>query len=281
MKNSLTIDVEDWYQTSDFKIDESQWNTYEDRIVENNQKLLDMLSRHGVKATFFILGTQAEKHPEMVRRISEEGHEIGSHGMAHRMVTHMLPEEFRKDTQRSKTILEDISGKACRLYRAPSWSVCRKNLWVLEILDELGFACDSSIQPFRTPLSGMNGVPHTPFHPVLNGKSLKLLEFPSTVLKMGKLVLPFAGGFYFRCMPYFLSSWALKAYNQQGEGMVYIHPWDLDPGQPRLKCPPHIRFEHYYNLKKTAVRLERLLKDFCFVPLGDLIKDRHYPAISL
>ena len=278
MKNALTIDVEDWYQTLDFDLDIKCWPKYEDRIANNTNRILDLLSKFDVKATFFVLGCVAESHPELVREINQCGHEIGSHGGWHRLVKRQTREEFRKDVIYSKVVLENIIGKPVSLYRASSWSISSDTLWALEILEEEGFKCDSSIQPFKTPLSGMSGVPDTPFHPVIGDKQLKILEFPSTVLQLGNLHIPFSGGFYLRVLPYSIISWVLRNLNRQRPGMIYVHPWETDVDQPKIQVPGHIRFTHYYKLNTTIHKLGKLLSDFDFVPLGELIKAENYPS---
>lgn len=281
MKNAFTVDVEDWYQTLDFDFDISQWERFEDRVVKNTHTVLNLLERNNTKATFYVLGCIAKKHPELVKEIAAGGHEIGSHGMWHTMVTRQTREEFRADIKEAKQVLEDITGAEIGLYRSSSWSIQERTLWALEILEEEGYVCDSSIQPFRTPLSGMRKVLCEPFHPVVNGKTLKLVEFPPTVGKLGPMTFPFAGGLYLRVIPYFLIKRFLNKVNQLRPGMVYTHPWELDPQQPRLKVPLHIQGTHYYHLEKTEGKLEQLLKDYQFMPLGELIKNKEYPVYQL
>ena len=278
MVNALTIDIEDWYQTQDFNISPSNWDMYEDRMEYGVNIILEILQRHSIKATFFILGYIAKKHPELVRKIAVQGHEIGSHGFYHRMVDKMTKKEFKEDLVSSKAVLEDITGTHVKIYRASSWSVSPDTYWALLILEEEGFICDSSIQPYRTPLSGMRKGIYFPFHPVIDGKKLNLLEYPQTVLKFFGFSFPFSGGFYLRAMPSNLVLWALKNVNTKMPGMVYIHPWELDAKQPRLNVPLHMKFIHYYNLNSTEGKLKKLLKAFKFIPLGELIKENEYPS---
>ncbi len=281
VKNAFTVDVEDWYQTMDFDIDSSQWDKYEDRVQQNTEIILDIMDKSNTKGTFFILGCVAEKHPDLVKDIIARGHEIGSHGMWHRMVTRQTPDEFRQDIRTSKKILEDISGTKVDLYRASSWSINKNTIWAFEILVEEGFKCDSSVQPFETPLSGMKNANCEPFYPIINNKRLDIIEFPSTVLKIGAFRLPFSGGFYLRILPYMLLSNALKLVNKSRSGMVYAHPWEIDDTQPRLAAPFHIRLLHYANLRHTSNKLEKLLKQFDFVPLGELLKNKKFPDVVL
>jgi hypothetical protein len=167
------------------------------------------------------------------------------------------------------------------LYRAPSWSIPQGKYEVLQILSEEGFICDSSIQPFRTPLSGISGAPRRPFYPIVKGKRINILEFPQTVLKLGRQSFPFSGGFYLRFVPDFIISRLLKIINRKGPGMIYLHPWEFDSEQPRLKVSPMIKLAQYYNLSATASKLEKLLKQFQFVPLGQLIKEYDFPDQEL
>lgn len=229
----------------------------------------------------FVLGYVARKYPHLIQAIAAAGHEIGSHGFWHGLIYQQTREDFRQDVLSSKGILEDLTGKEVRLYRAPSWSISVDTLWALQVLEETGFWCDSSIQPFKTPLSGINGAPAAPFHPVVDGRTLNLIEFPPTVLQTWVTRLLFAGGFYLRALPGWFVAWALAQVNKNNPGMVYVHPWEIDPGQPRLDVPLHIKITHYYNLRVTERKLEMILKNFSFVPLGELIEGREYPAFSV
>jgi polysaccharide deacetylase family protein (PEP-CTERM system associated) len=273
MKNALTVDLEDWYHASDLNINANNWEGYEDRIVDSTTRVLHLFDRLNIKATFFVLGCVAKKHPELIRSISGGGHEIGSHGVWHRLITKMRPHEFRSDLITSKMIIEDIIGKKIELFRAPSWSISRDNLWALQILSEEGFVCDSSLQPFATPLSGVNDVPCEPFIPVINGEKLNLIEFPVPILKLGKIPVPFAGGLYLRMMPLRYILYGLRQINKGNPGMIYFHPWELDLDQPVLKVSPHIRFTHYYNLKSTQQKLQKIFVCNEFAPLGEIIKN--------
>lgn len=281
MKNAITIDVEDWYQTNGLDLPISTWSQYVDRLVIHTQIILRLLAKYNVKGTFFILGCVAQKHPDLVKEINDGGHEIASHGGWHQMLHKMTLAEFRTDVVFSKQILEQISGQKVVLYRAPSWSISSDNYEVLQILKEEGFTCDSSLQPFRTPLSGINNAPSKPFYPIIKGQKIGILEFPQTVLRLGKFTFPFSGGFYMRLMPSFIISWALKIINREGPGMIYFHPWEFDLLQPRVKTTPLIRLAQYYNLKSTEKKLEKLLQQFEFVPLGQIIQEGQFPDKAL
>lgn len=281
MINALTIDVEDWFMTQDLSLDIKEFASCEDRIEKSTATILELLARNKVKGTFFILGCIAQRHPILVKNIQVEGHQIGSHGTWHQMVCEMTPETFRESLLYSKKILEDITGQEVNFYRAPSWSISRESLWALEILEEEGFICDSSLQPFSTPLSGINGAPSMPYHPIINGKKLKILEFPPSLLKIGVFKMPFSGGLYLRLLPSPVISWALKQVNRRGPGMIYSHPWETDIEQPRLPVSPLIKTTHYHNLDTTVPKLEKLLQQFTFVPLDKLITGYDFPCLPV
>lgn len=281
MKNIFTVDVEDWFHTMDFNFPVSSWANYENRLDYGMKIILELLDKYDTKATFFILGCIAKSNPNLVKQISERGHEVASHGNLHRMITTQDKEEFRDDVTISKEILEQTTGKSINLYRSSSWSIVPKTIWALEVLEELSFKYDSSIQPFSTPLSGFKRAPRTPYYPVINGRTLRLLEFPPSVLSFGKACFPFCGGLYLRTLPKSFVAYALKKVNKKGPGMIYTHPWESDVNQPFLKVPAHIKFTHYYNLKSTAEKLEYLLKEFEFSTFSEVVKDGKFPALEL
>ncbi len=268
MNNYLTIDVEDYFQVSAFGdiISPADWDAMDQRIHANTTLILGLLKKHRVKATFFVVGWIAEKHPRIVRSIMADKHEIGCHSFWHRKIYDLTPEEFREDTLKAKTILESICCKKITSYRAPSYSITKKSLWALDILEELGFTTDSSIFPI---LHDVCGIPESPrFRYNLPQKGM--VEFPiSTALFCGQKI-PIAGGGYFRLFPYWLTRLALKRINKKERRpfLFYLHPWEIDCEQPRFKQAKLIsRFRHYNNLSKTMGRFERLLSDFKFVPL--------------
>ena len=279
--NVLTVDVEDWYQTSDLNLPVGSWPKYEDRVESNTRKIMDILDEYDVKATFFVLGCVAQKFPRLVQEIVKRGHEVGSHGGWHRMLHELTDEEFLEDVIFSKRILEEVAGRPVVYYRAPSWSLSPSNYKALEVLESQGFVCDSSLQPFQTPLSGIRGAPQVPFHPVVGGRRLDIVEFPSTVARIGRQTLPFSGGLYLRTLPLFFVKWALHKVNHEREGMVYVHPWELDPKQPRITKSPLVRFTHYYQLRNTESKLRGLLQEFSFVPLGRVLEGEGFPDVVL
>jgi len=277
----LTVDLEDWFQTHDYNIDSKYWGNYQNRVEIGTSKLLQLFSKYNVKATFFILGYIAKNNPLLIKRITEEGHEIATHGMWHRNINKLTKEEFRSDILESKKIIEEISGKQVVFFRAPTWSISEENLWALEVLEEEGFVCDSSLQPFVTPFSGMITSPNLLFHPVVNENKLKLKEFPQTLFLFGKIPVPFSGGFYFRFMPYPIIRFLFRYISTRRTAMFYIHPWELDYLQPRLPASMFARFIHYYNLKYTFSKLDKLLSDFDFMTLGEAIKDENCYEVKL
>lgn len=271
------MDLEDWYHTHDFNFAIKSWHRFEQRVDYGTKRILAILAELDIKATFFVLGYVAYKNPGLVKEIADLGHEIASHGGWHRMVSALNMEEFRLDVRYSKQFLEDLTGQEVNKFRAPSWSIAKDTLWALQVLEEEGYICDSSIQPFKTPLSGFKGAPVEPYHPIIDGQRLKLVEVPPTVLSWGYLRIPFAGGFYLRALPAWFSRTAFKAVAKRRPAMLYLHPWELDPGQPRLKVSPLVRFIHYFNLQSNPKKVKLVLHDFNFITLGEFIKNQSFP----
>jgi len=283
MKNALTFDVEEYFHAEAFAgvLRPEQWPGLESRVVATTERILDILDREHVRATFFVLGWVAERHPSLVREIASLGHEIGCHGFGHRMIQHLTRSEFEQDVRRAKSALEDASGHAVIGYRAPTFSVMRETLWSLSVLYEAGFRYDSSIFPIVHDRYGIPDAPRFPHRlKTLNGGDL--IEFPmSTVLMLGRRV-PVGGGGYFRIMPYSLTRRALRRINARDRqpAMVYLHPWELDPDQPRLPVGPLTRFRHLVNVGKTEARLVRLLGDFAFAPAAEVLAETGLLAIG-
>jgi polysaccharide deacetylase family protein (PEP-CTERM system associated) len=267
ISNYLTIDVEDYFQVSAFEdiVSTNDWETMEHRVSRNTETLLSLLADHDTCATFFVVGWVAERYPQMVKNIHAQGHTIGCHSYWHRKVYDLTPEEFRSDTRRAKTILEDIIGQPVVGYRAPSYSVTTKSLWALDILRELGFTYDSSIFPIYHDTYGIPQAPRFAYRHA-NG----LLEYPLSTAQLMGYKIPVSGGGYFRLFPYWFTRAALKSINR-GDGkpfVFYVHPWEIDPGQPRMRNATILSsFRHYNQLKQTKNRLKRLLNDFSFIPL--------------
>jgi polysaccharide deacetylase family protein (PEP-CTERM system associated) len=261
--NALTIDVEDYFHVTAFAsdLDRERWSSLECRVENNTLRMLDLFAQHKVRATFFVLGWVAERYPDLVKRLHAGGHEIACHGLTHELVYKQAPATFRKETAYAKSLLEDLSGAAVRGYRAATYSIVRESMWALDILEELGFEYDSSIFPVRHDLYGVPDAPRAPYR-VASGK---LLEIPLTTVTIAGQRLPCGGGGYFRLLPYGLFRWALRRVNRLDRLSVifYAHPWEIDPGQPRIHGSSlKSRFRHYTNLAATEGRLGRLLQDF-------------------
>ena len=261
--NALTVDVEDYFQVSAFEphIDRRDWEAIPCRVERNMDRILQLFSGRGVKATFFTLGWIAERYPAMVRRLITEGHEVASHGYEHTRVTQQDPARFRQDVRRTKALLEDLSGTEVKGYRAASYSIGADNLWALDVLHEEGYRYSSSIYPIHHDLYGMPDAPRFAFRTRPEG----ILEIPVTTSQLGGRKLPCGGGGYFRLLPYRVSRWAMRRVNRaDGEPcLFYFHPWEIDPDQPRQAgVSMKTRIRHYLNLGRTEARLKRLLDDF-------------------
>jgi polysaccharide deacetylase family protein (PEP-CTERM system associated) len=259
--NAMTVDVEDYFHVSAFAaaLDRNNWPKFESRVERNTHRLLDLFDEHRTRITFFVLGWVAERHPALIQELQRRGHEVACHGLTHELVFRQTPAVFREETLRSKSLLEDLTGTQVRGYRAASYSITRSSLWALDILEELGFVYDSSIFPITHDLYGIPGAPRHP-HKVGSGR---LLEVPLTTVRVAGQRLPCAGGGYFRLLPYSLFRWSLRRVNSEGMSAVfYLHPWEIDPGQPRIKASLKSRFRHYTNLERTEGRLRNLLREF-------------------
>ncbi len=264
MKNAMSIDVEDYFQVSAFAstIRREDWDSMPCRVERNIDVILALLDEADAKATFFTLGWIAERYPQVVRRIVDDGHELASHGYGHQRVSDLTPELFRDDITRAKRILEDLGGVAVRGYRAPSFSINQKNWWAVEVLENAGYVYSSSIYPVKHDHYGMPDAPRFPNYP--NGAG-GILELPPTTLELMGRNLPAAGGGWFRLLPYSMSRWMLQRVNAQDQApcMFYFHPWEMDAGQPRQPgLSAKTRFRHYVNLQRMPGRMRKLLNDF-------------------
>jgi polysaccharide deacetylase family protein (PEP-CTERM system associated) len=271
----MTIDVEDYFHVSVFDgvVPRHQWESFESRVAANTDRLLDLLQDADVRATFFVLGWVAERCPSLVRRIAELGHEIASHGYAHRLIYDQTRNDFRKDVRRAKALLESLCGAAVRGFRAPSYSVTPRSLWALDVLIEEGYAYDASIFPIR---HDRYGIPLSARHAYLLERDAgSLVEAPASTVRWGSMNLPIAGGGYFRLLPYAWTRWGIDRLNSD-EGrpaIFYLHPWELDPTQPRLHAGRLSRLRHYSNLDKTESRFRTLLREFRFAPLAAVLDE--------
>ena len=263
--NAMSVDVEDYFQVSAFAshVARDDWSALPSRVERNTDKVMQLFADKGVKATFFTLGWIAERHPALIRRIVDAGHELASHGFAHFRATDQTPDEFRADVRRTKMLLEEVGGVAVQGYRAASFSIGAENLWALEVLAEEGYHYSSSIYPVRHDHYGMPDAPRFAHRPVERG----VLELPISTVRLAGRNLPVGGGGYFRLVPYAMFRWALNRLNRDDEmpAVFYFHPWEVDPDQPR---PPGLsaktRFRHYLNLGRMERRLATMLADFAW-----------------
>lgn len=262
--NILTIDVEDYYQGTEIK----NWGSYEDRVVQNTHKILNILCETNTKATFFVLGYVAEHFPGLVEEIKDEKHEIATHGYSHIPITNQTPAEFEEDLLKSIRILENITGDKVIGHRACRFTLMDKTAWAIDVLKKNGLKYDSSVFPIKTPLYGVPDAPLYPYHISSNIKvddeKEDFLELPLSVYKISgiKKNIPIAGGFYLRFFPYLFIKHAIKKINRMNHpAVIYIHPWEVDPEQPKIDS---YRWYHYYRLSKTEQKFRKLLKDFKF-----------------
>ncbi len=287
--NAMTVDVEDYFHVSVFDgiVPRSQWDQLESRVCRNTERLLDLLAEHGVRATFFVLGWVAERHPALVARIAAAGHEVASHGYGHRLVYDQTPSAFREDVRRAKALLEEASGMAVNGYRAPSYSIVPRSLWALDVLIEEGHTYDASIFPIR---HDRYGIPVSARHPyVIDRANGRLIELPASTARAAGTNLPIAGGGYFRLLPYGWTRWGIQRVNETERLPVifYLHPWEIDPDQPRLHVGLLSRLRHYRNLDQTETRLRQLLQDFAWgslrsiLPRFDIERVPHGASVAL
>jgi polysaccharide deacetylase family protein (PEP-CTERM system associated) len=263
VRNAMTVDVEDYFQVSAFEahVDKTQWHSWPMRVEDNTLRILDLFEKHQVRGTFFILGWIAERYPQLVKKIVNEGHEIASHGWEHVRVNTQTPAAFRADIERTRKLLQDLSGEPVLGYRAASYSIGASESWAWEQLAQAGHRYSSSIVPIRHDLYGIPDAPRFSFD---TGDG-SLLEIPITTVPLAGRNINCGGGGWFRLFPYAFSKWALSRVNRiDGEaGIFYFHPWEIDPQQPRPESLDlKTRFRHYLNLDKTYDRLDRLLTDF-------------------
>jgi polysaccharide deacetylase family protein (PEP-CTERM system associated) len=271
--NAMTVDVEDYFHVSVFDglIPRHEWASMESRVCANTERILSIFDEEGITATFFVLGWVAERFPRLVRDIAARGHEIASHGFEHRLVYDMTPAAFREDVRRSKALLESAAAAPVLGYRAPSYSVTSRSLWALDVLMEEGFVYDASIFPIH---HDRYGIPVSPRHPYVLQRGASLVEAPASTVRWGPFNLPIAGGGYFRILPYAWTRWGIRRLNdvERLPAIFYLHPWEIDPDQPRLSASRLSRFRHYRNLGKTEDRLRCLVREFRFSSMISLLQ---------
>lgn len=269
----LSVDVEDYFHVEAFAgtVSRASWEQYPCRVVANCHRLLDIFDRYQVKATFFVLGWVAHHFPAIVREIYDRGHELACHSFWHRKVDSLTPGQFRADTREACDAIEQAASVGVSGYRAPTWSITSRSLWAFEVLAEEGFAYDSSIYPIHHDLYGIPGANrHAYTHTCKNGQTL--LEFPPATVRIMGMNFPAAGGGYLRIFPLAYTHWVFRQFEKAGRPLVlYLHPWEIDPEQPRLTGPLKSRFRHYTNLHQTQDRLETLLQRYSFVPFSQHI----------
>ena len=277
--NAMSIDVEDYFHVSVFDglVPRADWDRMESRVVANTQRLLAIFAEFSVRSTFFVLGWVADRFPGLVSEIAGQGHEIASHGYAHRLIYDQTRDDFREDVRRAKALLEDASGRRVLGYRAPSYSITPKSLWALDILADEGYQYDSSIFPIR---HDRYGIPVSGRRPYRIDRAVgTLTEVPGSTTRIGPLNLPIAGGGYFRLLPYWWARWGISRVNRLERLPVvfYLHPWEIDPDQPRLPAGRLSQLRHYRNLAQTEGRLRQLLTDFRFDTVASLIQRADLP----
>jgi polysaccharide deacetylase family protein (PEP-CTERM system associated) len=272
MSHVFSIDLEEWFCVSNFEsvISPADWSGLESRVEESTDRILAILDRHDVRATFFVLGWVAERNPGLIRRIADRGHELASHGYAHRLVYEQSPAEFREDLERSLAVLQDATGVRCVGYRAPSFSLRRDLAWAWETLADNGILYDSSVFPVRHDRYGEPDAPRTPYRIRVGDR--EIVEFPPSTVRLFGKNLPVAGGGYFRLYPAAITRWAVSALENEGAtAVVYLHPWEFDPGHPKPEVSRSRLIRHRIGLTSVTRKLEDLFGRFRFGTMRDAL----------
>lgn len=273
MLNAISVDVEEYFHVEAFAgtIDPKSWGDFESRVERSVDRILELFQNHGTRGTFFILGWIAERQPGLVTKIADAGHEIGCHGFGHQRIHRQTPEQFRQDIRRARSLLTELARKPVRCYRAPSFSVTKTTLWALDVLAEESLDIDSSIFPVIHDLYGMPGGKRFPYWETTPGGK-RIFEFPPSTIRLANNNWAAGGGGYLRLFPYRLTRWAIRHLNDKENqpAMVYFHPWELDPSQPRVSAPLRSKLRHYVNLSKTENKIKCLLKDFQFNTVSEV-----------
>lgn len=272
MRNVLTVDVEEWYHPSLAGARQPRPDDDASRLATNVRGLLDLLARHRARATFFVVGSIAERKPGVVGQIREAGHDLGVHGHDHRLLGTQTPTEFERDLARALQAIEAAAGARPRGFRAPSWSMTRQTEWAYAVLERLGLDYDASVFPFRTFLYGMPGAPRFPYYPQVDGRPCRVLEIPMSTVRLGGRNLPFSGGFYLRLLPLAAVRAGIRRINREGHpALVYVHPWELDPQEKRLDLSPGARCIQYLGVARSLRKLTGLLEAFEFTSIEALL----------
>ena len=272
--NAFTVDVEEWFHICGVDKEEikfENWDKLESRVTGNTLKLMEILRENNVKATFFFLGWIAERYPELVLKVKKEGHEIATHGYAHKLIYKQSPEEFTKDLEKSIDVIEGIAKEKVIGYRGAGFSIKKESLWALKIIAERGLKYDTTIFPAKRGHGGLQTFRLYP-HLINFENDLKLWEFPISVVNILGKNIPFSGGGYLRLFPYWFIKQAIQRINRKGQAvMIYIHPREIDVEQPRIKLPLYRKFKYYVNLKTTESKIRALLSDFKFTSIKEIL----------
>jgi len=273
--NAISVDVEDYFQPEAFARDvrREDWPSFPSRVVDNTHRILDVFARHDVRGTFFVLGWVAERFPELVREIRAAGHEIGCHSYWHRPIYTLSPGEFEDDTRKAKAAIEAAAGGQVTCYRAPTFSITKRSLWALDVLASCGFKSDSSIFPIHHDNYGIVGSPVRPY--AIQCENSVITEFPMSTFRALNYDFPVGGGGYLRMLPFWFNEYGMRRIIEQGDpAMVYLHPWEVDPDQPRIQTRLRSRLRHYTNLRGMMRNLEALLRRFRFGTMGEALAQR-------
>jgi polysaccharide deacetylase family protein (PEP-CTERM system associated) len=272
IKNILTVDVEEAFHRNDLHLSRRQRGLFEGRVVDQTERLVSLLRVNGQGGTFFVLGEIAKQYPDLVKRLAADGFELGLHGYSHCLVYEQKEGEFHREIQAAKALLEKISGRKVLGFRAPSWSITQRSLWALRILADMGFQYDSSILPAKAYLGGVNRS-----NPLIHRRAeADIIEVPPSIFGIGRFRLPFSGGLYLRTLPYGFIRHCIVRLNKKGiPAVIYLHPWELDTGLPRLRLGWKGRYALYYNLDSAQTKVEKLLAEFSFAPVCEVLKDAY------
>lgn len=280
--NAMTVDVEDYFHASAFDrvVSRESWDERESRVVPNTHRLLELFDAHNVRATFFILGWVAQRYPSLVRKIAAAGHELASHGQNHQLVYLLTRSQFRDDVRRAKSTIEDIAGVTVGGYRAPSFSIVNTSLWALDVLIEEGHTYDASIFPIRHDRYGIADAPRSAH--LIQRPAGSIVEMPSSTVRVGASNYPIAGGGYFRLFPYAATKWGINRVNtvDREPVVLYIHPWEVDPEQPRLPSSRLTEWRHHVGMHSTIDKLRSVMTDFSFAPISQVLDARALGAVA-
>lgn len=271
--NAMTVDVEDYFHASAFDrvVSRASWDAMESRVVANTHRLLNLFNVNNVRGTFFVLGWVAERYPSLVKDIAAYGHELASHGYHHQLVYTLTPDQFREDVHRAKQTIEQIAGVAVSGYRAPSFSIVKQSLWALDVLIDEGYTYDASIFPIRHDRYGIADAPRHA-HVIQRGAG-SIVEVPSSTVRVGGANYPIAGGGYLRLFPYAITKWGIGQVNNgdQQPVILYVHPWEVDPDQPRLPASKATQLRHHVGMATTIEKLGKVVSDFAFAPVREVL----------